>query len=105
MSDLSVKTKLRMLAKGFSVSGDVYEADYCTSLAIQLESEEESLWDALARKEVQAEKVVPLEKQLERMIEVAEELNYRLAKTKQPEGFYGDIERSKELLGEHNATN
>ena len=39
MSDLSVKSKLRMLAKGFAAQGDVYKAHHVSELAIQLEQE------------------------------------------------------------------
>lgn len=40
------------------------------------------------------------EKLLKSMIDVAEELNYRIRKTDQSEGFYGHIDAAKEFLKE-----
>lgn len=39
MGDLSVRAKLRMMARGFAVQGDVCKAGYMERLAIQLEEE------------------------------------------------------------------
>ena len=48
--------------------------------------------------DLQNKRVESLEKSLKGMIEIAEELNYRLRKTDQSEGFYSHIELAKELL-------
>lgn len=40
------------------------------------------------------------EKIIQTMIEVSEELNYRLRKTDQSEGFYGKIDSAREFLKE-----
>ncbi|AUR84680.1 coil containing protein [Vibrio phage 1.063.O._10N.261.45.C7] len=50
--------------------------------------------------DLQSKRVEELEKSLKGMIKVAEELNYRLRKTDQPEGFYRHIEDAKKLLEE-----
>lgn len=54
--------------------------------------------DSRFKLDLQNKRVEELEKSLKGMIDVAEELNYRLSKTEQPEGFYGHIEAAKELL-------
>ncbi|CAH9013660.1 putative coil containing protein [Vibrio phage 249E41-1] len=41
------------------------------------------------------------EKIIQSLVEVADELNYRLRKTDQPEGFYGHIDAAKEFLKEN----
>jgi hypothetical protein len=50
--------------------------------------------------DLQNKRVEELEKSLKGMINVAEELNYRLSKTDQSEGFYRHIEDAKNLLEE-----
>ena len=54
--------------------------------------------DSRFKLDLQNKRVEALEKTLKGMIDVAEELNYRLSKTEQSEGFYGHIEDAKELL-------
>ena len=48
MSELNVETKLRMMAKGHAVSGDVCRADYCAKLAIQLDGEKSKMANEIA---------------------------------------------------------
>lgn len=50
--------------------------------------------------DLKTKRVSDLEKHLKGMIEIAEELNYRLRKTDQPEGFYHHIEIAKAMLKE-----
>ncbi|WP_063664309.1 hypothetical protein [Aliivibrio fischeri] len=58
----------------------------------------DGLYNSLAKKELLVERNAELEKSLKRLIGATEELNYRIGKTSELQGFHGDIERAKSLL-------
>lgn len=72
----------------------------CTKLTEYIPTEYCLECDTRFKLDLQNKRVEELEESLKGMIEVAEELHYRLSKTVQPEGFYGNIEDSKKLLEE-----